>query len=284
MSIVISESPDGMLPFKGTERRWLVKRYFTVTLAFLVLTSMGCASSAKTARVHQGGPGYRVMPQVFWENGEATVTVKQTDSGLGTGAVFRKDGYIITNWHVVAPSLMKRISPDGTIEVVRSSGTFEVCQMKGALETCSPAELVKSDPKRDLAILKSNRRFTHEIAFTDDTGLQPFDFVYNWANVSVILPVSPFRGRYVNRIPSGKIGMPIELLVIDLSANPGGSGSPVFDRTGKCIGIAVGVTALKGAPLEIVIPSREVVDFLAESGFKVMLTPSESASVPPRGK
>lgn len=261
-----------------------MKKYFTVTLAFLVLSIMGCASSGKGMRAHQGGPGYRVMPPVFWENGEATVTVRETDSGLGTGAVFRKDGYIVTNWHVVAPKLMKRISPDGTIEVVRSSGTFEICQMKGALETCSPAKLVKGDPRRDLAILKTNRRFTHEIVFVDDTGLQPFDFVYNWANVSVILPVSPFRGRYVNRIPPEKIGVPIELLVIDLSANPGGSGSPVFDRTGKCIGIAMGVTALKGAPLEIVIPSREVVDFLKESGFKVMLAPAESAKVPPQGK
>lgn len=249
-----------------------MKQSITATLAFLALFCLiGCASAQQHQRHHKdhrGGPGYRIMPPVFWENGDATVTVKEVGAGLGTGAVIRKDGYVITNWHVVAPKTLKIVAEDGSVTLTKSSRKFQVCQMKGRLEVCSPAKLIKGDADRDLALLKTERRFPHEIAFVEDSGLQPFDFVYSWANVSVILPVSPFRGRYINRAYPEKTGAKIEFLVIDLSLNPGGSGSPVFDRTGKCIGIAMGVTALRGAPLEIVIPSKEVVAFLRQLGFK----------------
>lgn len=242
-------------------------------LITFVLFSFGCISASQT-KDHRGGPGYRHMPAVFWENGEATVTVKEIDAGLGTGAVISKNGLIITNWHVVAPKLLKTIAKDGTVTIQTSSQRFEVCQTKENLEICSPATLIRGDEVRDLAILKTERTFAHTISFIDDANLQPFDFVYNWANVSVILPVSPFRGRYINRIIPPRMGAKIEYLVIDMSLNPGGSGSPVFNRTGKCIGISVMVTRLNGATLGIAIPSHEVVNFLEEAGLKVVLAPS----------
>lgn len=251
-----------------------MRKFFTVILTVFVLFSLSCAASARQQKDHRGGPGYRVMPAVFWENGDATVTVKEIDAGLGTGAIVGKNGLVITNWHVVAPKMLKMIAEDGTETIKMSSRQFEVCQMKDNLETCSPAKIIKSDKVRDLAILKTERQFSHAISFIDDTHLQPFDFIYSWANVSVILPVSPFRGRYINRIVPPRIGAKIEYLVFDLSLNPGGSGSPIFDRSGKCIGIAMSVTTLRGATLGIAIPSHEVVAFLRHSGIKTTLAPS----------
>lgn len=261
-----------------------MKLVFTGILTFFVLFSLGCMST-RQHRDHRDGPGYRNMPALFWENGEATVTVKEVGVGLGTGFVISKNGLILTNWHVVAPKMLKTTAPDGTVTIKKSSQRFEICQMKGLLEVCSPATLFKSDKVRDLAILKTNRRFPYAVSFMDDTNLQPLDPIYSWANVSVMLSASLFQGRYINRIVPLRNRAKIEYLVFDMSLNPGGSGSAIFDWwTGNCIGSARSVTTLRGASLAIAIPSHEIVAFFKQVGVKIVLTPSERSRLRRKGK
>ncbi len=56
-------------------------------------------------------------------------------TGLGSGFIISEDGYVVTNYHV--------ISGADQITVIFNNGVDEV-----------PAELVGTDPKTDIAVLK----------------------------------------------------------------------------------------------------------------------------------
>ncbi len=70
--------------------------------------------------------------------GVVTVSVSNGNaSGVGSGVIVRKEGYIMTNNHVISAA-----ATGGTIEVLFSDGNS------------AEAELVGRDPKSDLAVLK----------------------------------------------------------------------------------------------------------------------------------
>lgn len=238
--------------------RYVLASLMTFALLF---ASPGCAAQAKhmESREHRGGPGYRQMPESFYENGKAVVTVRKIGVGIGSGAVLERDGLIITNWHVVKKGDDEKKKP-----------RFEVCQIVKEVEVCSPAKVVHEDQTLDLALLKTKRFFPHAIELAVGDDIKLFDFVYAWANVSVLLPPSPFRGRYVNRItPKRFLQAKRVMLVFDISTNPGGSGSPIFDRRGKCVGITLGVTSLGGVPLTVAVPNTDVRKFIEKYQAKV---------------
>ena len=81
-----------------------------------------------------------------------TISV-QSDSGAGTGSgiVLSKDGYVLTNTHVVT---LDGSASDTQIQVQMSDGTLYA------------AKLVGTDPVSDLAVIK----------LTDASGLTPLDF------------------------------------------------------------------------------------------------------------
>jgi len=243
--------------------RYVLASMMTFALLFSVPGCGAVRAHVNDSRTHKSGPGYRKMPKHFYQNGEATVTVRMINRSIGTGTVVDKNGLVLTNYHIVAPRGSGKIAH-----------RYEVCQIVNDANVCSPAVVVASDPKLDLALLRTKRTFVHKIRFAPGDKLKRFDPVYAWARVATILPPSPFGGRYVDKItPKRLLLVGRDLLIFDLSTNPGGSGSPIFDRRGLCVGITLGFTNFKGAPLTVAVPNYDVVKFLRKNGVKRKKTP-----------
>lgn len=153
--------------------------------------------------------------------------------GLGSGVVYRADGYIITNEHVVAEA--------DSLEVKLATGES------------LPAEIIGTDPLNDLAVLKIDR-----------TGLVPVPLRQEGLAAVVgetaIAIGSPFGldasvtagvVSAINRdliVPS-ESGLPIVIpavLQTDAAINPGNSGGALVDSSGRLIGINTAILTANG--------------------------------------
>lgn len=159
---------------------------------------------------------------------------QQEVEGAGTGIVISKDGYILTNKHV--------ISGVRTVQVVMSDGT-----------RYDDAQVVGSDPLNDIAFLKLKNVKDLEVATLGDSG-----------NVRVgqdAIAIGNSLGQYNNTVTKGIIsglGRPVaaasseldsrvesltDLIQTDAAINPGNSGGPLINSSGQVIGINTAVAA-----------------------------------------
>lgn len=146
--------------------------------------------------------------------------------GMGSGFIISKDGYILTNEHVVSGATK--------IEVVLTQGNKRV-----------PAKLMGSDTELDLAVLKidagSNLPF---LEMGDSDKVKVGDWVIAIGNPygldhTVTVGVISAKGRPVtiqNRDYKN-------LLQTDASINPGNSGGPLLNMKGQVVGINTAVNA-----------------------------------------
>lgn len=135
---------------------------------------------------------------------------------LGSGFVIRKDGYILTNAHVVK---------DADEIMVRLNDRREL-----------PAKLVGSDARTDVALLKVDADDLPTLKIGDSDDLQ----VGEW----VAAIGSPFGFDHsvtagivsaINRtLPSDTY---VPFIQTDVAINPGNSGGPLFDLDGEVVGI-----------------------------------------------
>ena len=157
-----------------------------------------------------------------------TVLVQREDKmGLGTGVIFREDGYIITNQHVL----------DGASE----------CMVVLTDENSYPAKYVASDIDNDLGILKIDlESYPGELIFPvaefgDSDGLVVGDKVYAIGN-----PLGfELRGTLTDGIVSAinrdvwVDGRTMTLIQTNAALNSGNSGGPLINEYGQVVGINV---------------------------------------------
>ncbi len=144
-------------------------------------------------------------------------TIPRRRMAQGSGFIISADGYVVTNNHVIdkANKIELSISEDEQYE----------------------AELVGTDPRTDLALLKikGDRNDFNYVSFSDNTNMRVGDWVLAVGN--------PFGlgGTVTAGIVSAKarsIGSgPYDFLQIDAAVNRGNSGGPTFDLNGNVIGV-----------------------------------------------
>ena len=149
---------------------------------------------------------------------------KVVAAGLGSGVIVDRDGYIVTNYHVIEEASQLAVArPDGTLNV---------------------AKVVGADPASDLALLK-----------IDADGLQPIVFadINDVAVGDVVLAVgNPFGiGQTVTQgIVSAIVRRgtePVDNFVqTDAAINPGNSGGALIDTAGRLIGINTVILSKSG--------------------------------------
>src|SRR5947209_2628451 len=152
---------------------------------------------------------------------------KFKERSLGSGVIVTKDGYILTNNHVV----------DGADEV-------KVSLAKDKKEYT--AKIAGRDPKTDIAILKIDARDLPFVTFADSDKIEVGDVVLALGN--------PFGiGQTVTMgIVSaiGRGGMHIEdyedFIQTDAAINPGNSGGALVDAEGRVIGISIAIVSSGG--------------------------------------
>lgn len=163
----------------------------------------------------------------------------------GTGFVVGDGRFVVTNYHVLPPSLDSK-----------SLEHIAVFSGRGRNVVMHPARLEVADPAHDLALLRIDGeplpavqiaetaalREGDEIAFTGFPigtvlGLHP---VTHRGIVSALTPVvipTPSAQQLTARMVRA-IGEPYDVLQLDATAYPGNSGSPVFAvESGKVVGV-----------------------------------------------
>ncbi|WP_344791002.1 S1C family serine protease [Gryllotalpicola daejeonensis] len=229
----------------GRRLRWAL---IGTVVAALVL---GAAGGAATALALHGSPSAArstgtsgavgacdsvhiartVLPSVV------TVSVQQPgggSGGVGSGEVFRKDGYIVTNNHVISPAV-----GGGSISVTFSDGTTE------------PAELTGRDPRSDLAVLKVQQRaglVVLPFADSDDVVVgQPV--VALGAPLGLSSTVTAGIVSALDRnvpVPSdgGQTTVLVGAIQTDAAINPGNSGGALVDCNGKLVGVNTAIATV----------------------------------------
>ncbi len=151
---------------------------------------------------------------------EASVIVKTKD-GHGSGFAISQNGYIITNYHVIAG---KYSNKPNSFKIITSSGE----EVEGTL--------VRYNKFRDLALIKVNKSFDKAFKISNVKSFKSLQDVYTiGAPKSVELGQSVSAGVISNERKSNNN----YLLQLGMSVNGGNSGGPVFDAQGNLHGVVV---------------------------------------------
>lgn len=153
---------------------------------------------------------------------------EDVSAGSGSGVIFKDDGYIITNYHVITDDKLNLYS---SIEVALHTGKTYVAKVLG------------TDPLNDIAILKIEEEDlpTSKLGTVEDIEIGDPVFVIGSPGAGTGLMLSTLTTGVVSakdRTFPGIIRLQPNLVQIDAAINPGNSGGPVYDMEGKVIGIA----------------------------------------------
>jgi serine protease Do len=183
----------------------------------------------------------------------------QEGEGVGSGVIYREDGYIITNNHVIQGA--------GEVNVAFADGSTE------------RGEVVGRDPSTELAVIRVNRRGLPAARFDDGA-----DLVVGELAVAIGSP-SGFRSTVTAGVISGlnrevparftggrqDVAL-VDLLQTDAPISPGSSGGALANRDSEVVGINVAYLPPQETGAESIgfaIPSDTVIsvaDQLIENG------------------
>ena len=158
------------------------------------------------------------------------------DAMRGTGMIISADGYILTAGHLF---------PENIGTVLRIEVTTEN-------EPANPkfAEIIYVDRQDDLALIqiKGNRSWP-VLCFGNSAALRPDDALYALGYTDDELPIlTSTRGQLTNK--SGRRWQ------TNLALNPGNSGAPVFNSSGRVVGVVAGGR-----------PGRELMTFIVPEQY-----------------
>lgn len=149
--------------------------------------------------------------------------------GSGSGVIFKSDGYIITNNHVIEGA--------DDIEVVRKKKTYK-------------ATLIGRDPSTDLAVLKIDDTNLPAIKIGSSKDLKVGSWVLAVGNPfnltsTVTAGIVSAKGRELNILKSN---FPIESFIqTDAAINPGNSGGALVNPKGELVGINTAILSRTGS-------------------------------------
>ncbi len=175
--------------------------------------------------VSQGYESMSLLDWFFYGNPRQAQKVISS----GSGVIYKADGYIITNNHVIEQAQ--------EIEVVIGKRTFQ-------------AELVGTDPSTDMAVIKVNEANLRAIPIGSSSDLEVGEWVLAIGNPfnltsTVTAGIVSAKGRNLNRLSSN---FPIDYFIqTDAAINPGNSGGALVNANGELVGINTAILSPSGA-------------------------------------
>jgi S1-C subfamily serine protease len=155
--------------------------------------------------------------------------------GAGSGFIWNRDGYIVTNYHVIAGA--------DTVEVTLAD------------HSVWPAHFVGGEPDKDLAVLKIDAPTgtLNPLPVGQSSDLLVGQKVFAIGNPfgldqTLTTGVVSALGREITSLT----GRPIrDVIQTDAAINPGNSGGPLLDSSGRLIGVNTQIASPSGASVGI---------------------------------
>ena len=147
-----------------------------------------------------------------------------TSAASGSGFVLTRDGYIVTNYHVIEDA-----AEDSSVDV-------QVTFANGDKYT---AKLVGGEKDNDVAVLKIEATGLTPVTLGDSDKLVVGENVYAIGNPLGELTFTYTDGMVsaLDRIISTGDNVTLNMLQTNCAINPGNSGGPLFDSYGNVVGI-----------------------------------------------
>ena len=204
--------------------------------------------------------------QVYAQNVDAVVMVScqvvygqfgQTGTSTGSGFIISRDGYVVTNHHVVEGAVSAKIITHQGEEI--------------------PVRIIGSDSINDIALLKAEAENLPCVALGSSRALIVGD-----QGVAIGNPLGELTSTMTVGYVSGKErsittdGVTIDMIQTDAAINSGNSGGPLFNMKGQVVGITTAKYSGKsstGASIEgigFAIPMDDVLPLLRklqETGY-----------------
>ncbi|MHB1484634.1 MAG: S1C family serine protease [Saccharofermentanales bacterium] len=229
-----------------------------------ISTIISDTSSSASSTISTGDKKLLTIPEINKKVNPSVVfiTVEVTGSGVfgqqqqttgsGSGMIISKDGYILTNNHVI----------DGANKI-----TVKLINNKEY-----PATLIGKDSKTDLAILKIAATDLTPVVFGDSSKVQVGDLA-----VAIGYPLGELEGTLTVGVISALNrsitidNITMSLMQTDAAVNPGNSGCALINGYGEVIGIVNSKTSAVGIEgFGYAIPINEttkVIDDLMKKGY-----------------
>lgn len=189
------------------------------------------------------------------KKGKAATALVELRRGTGSAFCVNSKGFFITNQHVVKAS-----ERGGKVKLVIRAGETD--------QKVVEAEVLREDESMDLAILKIKESASVQpLDFGDDSALAEtmevtafgYPFGKNLAETEDSYPTVSVNIGRITSIRKKKTEL--SRIQIDAEVNPGNSGGPLLDASGKVIGVIV--AGIYGSAVNFAIPASHVQKFLS---------------------
>lgn len=198
---------------------------------------------------------YAVNPLYEFFFGEQERSEPTPIMGFGSGVIISKNGFIVTNNHVIHGS-------DEIVVVLNDKREYN-------------AKLVGADPTTDIALLKVDQEGLSRLNFGDSDALKLGEWVlaignpYNLTS-TVTAGIVSAKARNINILASQEFSIE-SFIQTDAAVNPGNSGGALINTKGELVGINTAIASRTGAftgysfavPVSIV---QKIVEDLMEYG------------------
>lgn len=239
-----------------------------------VSTSSAGASGSGTSTLAKTKTGSMTPAQIYQQSTEQVVGIQSsvtymnffgqtTQAALsGTGFFISEDGYILTNYHVIA-------------DAYASSGDINVLTYDG---TTYSATVVGTEQSNDLAVLKIEASDCNAVTFGSSSDMSVGDTVYAVGNPMGELQFTMTSGMVsaLDRdVTTEESGGSINMFQMDAAINSGNSGGPVYNANGEVIGVATAKYSSSGSDASVeglgfAIPSddaKKIANDLMTTGY-----------------
>ncbi|WKW12777.1 Do family serine endopeptidase [Pseudogemmatithrix spongiicola] len=174
--------------------------------------------------------GQQQLPPGFEEFFRMDPQQQRPQESSGSGFIVSRDGYILTNNHVVEDADRIRVA-------MQDRRVYE-------------AKLIGRDPTTDVAVLKIEGRNFTPLTFGDDESLRVGEWVLAIGNplgldFTVTAGIVSAKGRGLRGLNQDQYSIS-DFIQTDAAINPGNSGGPLVNSKGEVIGVNTAIASQTG--------------------------------------
>lgn len=208
--------------FKSLQKHWIA---FLATVLVVNVLMAGCGLTTNTATSTSSSDVQQQVINAINKVQPSVVEIQGSSAqakGLGSGNILTRDGYILTNDHVVR--------------------NFDQFQVRLGENHIVPAQLIGEAPAEDLAVLKVNQKNLIPITAADSDKAQVGQFVVALGNPlglaeTATIGIVSALNRTATEAPEGPASQLTALIQTSAPINPGNSGGALVDLEGRLLGI-----------------------------------------------